>query len=626
MSGAPDPDAGAPPPPPDPLVNLIDRLKADVKVAYAADVIAAAADLKRTDPGRFVELLRDLKAFKHATPKSGFSLTIFNQMIGQKLAETSPVIAEPTDIATRLVEMSLAATHFLNPDDDETYADFVVNDQAMTGPVKGNAYRRWLKTLYYMKTHQAPPTEASKAAIATIESRAFVEQVYHRLFPRIGHYRNDDGDLAICLDRGSPTWEVIEIDHTGWRMLDEPAPVKFIRPEGGVGELPIPEHDGKIDDLEPLLNLRSRRDFIMLIGFILGCYQPIGPFLQLLLLGPHGSAKTSAMKRACALIDPIINDPLAPPREDREILIVAQSTFVQAYDNVKSISQERSAVYCRLSTGGGQRGRTLYTTKDPFGLWARRPLIQTATRMVVKEPDHVDRTVIVGTGTAFEDENEGKRKPEALLNPEFIQAWPKLFGCILDAVVEGLRRQRANEAIPVNLPRMADFAVWTYRCEQGLGWEPGTILNAYRESTLEYAQDVAELDPVAAAVITFMLKQPDGWKGSASMLLALLNHQDGGRPSRSRDWPRDAGDIAVHLSELTGVLFRNNLSVTWRRNGRERSIVMQWLTPARPNGADDGGESVMDDVAKPPTDQGKGQPNHEPPKFLFFPDPPRLVR
>jgi hypothetical protein len=361
---------------------------------------------------------------------------------------------------------------------------------------------------------------------------------------------------------------------------------------------PEPEEGGCIDDLEAMLNLRSRRDFIMLIGFVLGCYQPQRPFLQVLLMGPHGSAKTSAMKRACALIDPIINDPLAPPREDRAILIVAQTTFVQAYDNVKAISQERSAVYCRLSTGGGQRGRTLYTTKEPFGLWARRPLIQTATRMVVKEPDHVDRTVIVGTASAFEHEDEDKRKTEAELDPAFTLIWPKLLGCILDAVVIGLRRQQDKEPIPGRLPRMADFAVWAHRCETGLGWPRGTILNAYRESVQEYAQDVAELDPIAAAVLTFMLKRPDGWKGSASMLLALLNQQDGGRPLRSRDWPRDAGDLSSHLSELVSVLFRSNLSLTWKRNGRERTIVMQWLAPARPNGIDEDNKSATPEPAE----------------------------
>jgi hypothetical protein len=367
--------------------------------------------------------------------------------------------------------------------------------------------------------------------------------------------------------------------------------VKFIRPEGGIGEFPLPERGGGIGDLEKLLNLRSRRDFILAIAWILGCYQPANPYLQALLLGPHGSAKTSAMKRLCSLIDPILYDPLAPSREDRDVLVVAQSTFVQAFDNVKKISSERSAIYCRLSTGGGQRNRALYTDKSGYGLWARRPLIQTSTRMVVKEPDHADRTVIIGMGRAFENENEGKRKPESILNAEFAKVWPGLFGCILDAVVEGLRRQRANEPIPARLPRMADFVVWAGRCEVGLGWKSGTILDAYRKAIEEYAQDVAELDPVASAVITFMLKHPDGWKGTMTLLLALLNHADGGRATRSRDWPRNAVNLSIQLHELGSVFSRNKLLLEWHRNGRERLLTMIWIEGAPagppPNGLDE---------------------------------------
>jgi hypothetical protein len=593
---------------PDPLGNLFERMKLNVEAAYAPEVVAAAAKLKRGEPGKFVTLVRWLKAFKKENPASGFSLTLFNQAVDKLIAGTSAVVDAAGDAATRLVELSrLADAHYLNLDNEEAYADFKVKNQLITGPVTGAAYQRWLTMFFYKDMHRAPPREAFKAAIATIEARTFSEGVYHRLFPRIGHWKNDDGDTVIYLDRGSSQWDAIKIDHAGWRPVER-APVKFIRPDGGIGELPIPERSNKIkiNVLEAMLNLRSRRDFVLLIGFVLGCYQPAGPFLQVLLLGPHGSAKTSAMKRALALIDPVINDPLAPPREDREVLITAQTTFVQGFDNVKSISVERSAVYCRLSTGGGQRGRMLYTDKTGYGLWARRPLIQTSTRMVVKESDHVDRTVLIGMGDAFEDKNAGRRKPETVLDREFADAWPKLLACILDAVVEGLRRQRADEPIPENPPRMADFVVWAHRCETGLGWKQGTILNAYREAIAEYAQDVAELDPVASAVIAFMLDHPDGWTNTTTMLLALLGKLDAGRYARSKDWPRDAGNLGAQLHELSSVFFRNRLLLRWHRNGRERLVAMTWMTEAPPGQANGASRTANGEATQPETSAPEG--------------------
>jgi hypothetical protein len=146
--------------PVDPLTGLTERLKLDVKAGFTDDVIEAAAILKRSDAGKFVELLRDLKSFKRANPGSGFSLTVFNKQIDRKLAETSAIIADQVDTATRLVELSLAATYFLNPDDDATFADFIVNDQFMTGAVQGPAYQRWLQMLYYRDQHRAPTRKA----------------------------------------------------------------------------------------------------------------------------------------------------------------------------------------------------------------------------------------------------------------------------------------------------------------------------------------------------------------------------------------------------------------------------------------------------------------------------------
>jgi hypothetical protein len=439
---------------------------------------------------------------------------------------------------------------------------------------------------FYDNTKRAPPREAFKSAIRTIEARTFASKKAFRLHPRICRVLDDKGDPVIYLDRGSDAWDVFRIDRDGVELIVDP-PVKFVRPESGIGELPKPEWGGNIDVLEGMVNLRSRRDFALGIGWVLSGFQPISALLQALLLGQHGTAKTTTMKRLCALIDPILNEPLGPPDNVDNLMIAAQTTYVQGFDNVKRISEAMSAAYCRLSTGGGQRKRVLYTDKGLLGMWARRPLIQTSTRMVVKEPDLADRTVLIGSGMPFQDGQEDAYRPDDKVDEEFNAAWPKLFGCILSAIVEGLRHLKAGEPVPQRgIPRMAAFAIWSYRCEAGLGWERGTILRAYREAIRDFAQDIVELDAVAAAVMTFMVKHPDDWEGSATMLLALLNNQDSGRGPRSKDWPRDSHDLSAQLSELTTVLARNQLAVVWGRNesDRRRSITMRWL--AKPNGAD----------------------------------------
>jgi hypothetical protein len=587
--------------PPGPLEGLIERVRLDVKGAYATDVIQAAAEIRQKDPGRFIELLRDLKQFKAENPKCGFSATVFNKLVDRAVRVNSALAGDQqTDIASLLVEMSLSAKlHFLVGDNYDVYADIEVELDDATYPatvhVQGRTYRRWLSQLFYEKYGRAVPQDAFKAAINTIEARTYAEKVCFQLFPRIAQVE-EGGEVVIYLDRGSPGGEAFRIDHAGYTLVSDP-PVKFIRPEGGIGELPIPEPGGKIDALEPRLNLRGRRDFVLSVGWILGCFQPLYALLIALLIGRHGSAKTSTLRRLCALIDPLVDEPDEPVREDREVVMVAQDTYVQAIDNVVNISGSRSATFCRMSTGGSQRGRILFTTRDTYRISARRPMIMTSLRQVMTAPDLIDRTAIIGMGPPFEEENAANRKSERSLDAAFIAEWPKLFGCILDAVTEGLRYRRAGEPMPVLLPRMADFASWTYCCEGGLGWERGTILKAYLEALDEYAKDIAELDPIAAGIIAFMLDHSDGWRGTVTMLGAYLTRMGtGGTAKRGRPWALDLKDLAAAIDELASVLFRNGLKVTRSHAGGKREIILTWVPGNRPNGLDpepDDGEDVQ---------------------------------
>jgi hypothetical protein len=588
------PEAESQPPPLDPLDSLVDRAKAtgDVKLFYSEDVIKAAYALRKTEPGRFAELIRDLKAFKHENPRSGFTFEVFNLHL-KKLAqiESALMIGEP-DTSTLLVQLSLRARqHFMDTVTENIYADIEVDVDGIVYPatvaVQGRTYGRWLGMHFYSEYGRAAPIEAFKSALRTIEARTYSERRSFHLFQRIAQVEDANGDPVIYLDRGDPTGEALRIDHDGVELITDP-PVKFVRPEGGIGVLPVPVDGGNIDYMEKMLNLRGRRDFVLGIGWVLGCYQPRYALLVALLLGRHGSAKTSALRRFCALIDPLIDEPDEPVREDREVIVVAQDSYVQSSDNVVNISPTRSAALCRMSTGGSQRGRRFYTNAETYRIRARRPMIMTAIRMVVTAPDLIDRTAIVGMGSPFEEDNEGNREEERVLEEVFTKAWPTLFGCILRAVVEGLRHLRAGEPVPKPLPRMADFSAWTYRCEAGLGWDRGTILHAYREALQEYSKDIAELDSIASGLLGFMLDHPDGWRGSIAMLGAHLSKLDGGRPTRGRGWSWDLKDLSASIDDLASVLFRNGLKVARGHSGGKREVILSWLPNSRPNGVDDG--------------------------------------
>ena len=58
--------------------------------------------------------------------------------------------------------------------------------------------------------------------------------------------------------------ETVEIDDTGWRVIDNPT-VRFRR-AAGMKPLPIPVSGGSIELLRPFLNVQSDAHFVLVVG------------------------------------------------------------------------------------------------------------------------------------------------------------------------------------------------------------------------------------------------------------------------------------------------------------------------------------------------------------------------
>jgi hypothetical protein len=71
----------------------------------------------------------------------------------------------------------------------------------------------------------------------------------------------------LYLDLGETAWRAVEIDATGWRVIDQP-PVRFRR-AAGMQPLPMPVPGGSIDTLRNFLNVQSESDFILVVAWAL---------------------------------------------------------------------------------------------------------------------------------------------------------------------------------------------------------------------------------------------------------------------------------------------------------------------------------------------------------------------
>ena len=204
---------------------------------------------------------------------------------------------------------------------------------------------------------------------------------------------------------------------------------------------------------------------------------------------------------------------------------------------------------------------------------AQRPVILNGIPELTWRGDLADRAITF-TLPAIE---KGKHQSEEVLGERFEAARPAVLGCLLDAMVDGLKRlpdirERVRRG-ELPLPRMADFAVWGMAIAPGLGWSEEDFLTAYEQNRKAGQLAVLEGDPVADALIR-LVEQVGEWEGTATSLLKKLNSTN--HPIRYfRGWPRSPASLGATIRRLKPALGAVGIQVeTDNRTSARRSI---WL-------------------------------------------------
>src|SRR5205823_6469683 len=117
------------------------------------------------------------------------------------------------------------------------------------------------------------------------------------VFQRVGQH-----DGGIYVDLGDRERRAVEIRPGAYRVVEEP-PIRFLRPPGML-PLPEPAHGGSLEELRPLLNLADDDAYRLVVGFLLGGFQPRGPYPLLSLNGEQGAAKSTAATILRGMVDP----------------------------------------------------------------------------------------------------------------------------------------------------------------------------------------------------------------------------------------------------------------------------------------------------------------------------------
>ena len=540
----------------DPLDDLVERTNADPGAAFVPEMLEWLAVLKQEDRAAFETLRARLKA-------AGCRVTELDEVIADKSRDTNGRGPSQADI---LIELAQTAELFHAPD-GTAFADLDVNGHRETWPIRSHGFKLWLARRYYEETAGAVSSDARNAALNVIEAKAHFDAIERAVHVRIGSL---DGKLY--LDLGDDTWRAVEIDKSGWRVVDKP-PARFRR-AAGMQALPVPVSGGSVEKLRTFLNVQSDTDFVLAVAWLLAALRDRGPYPVIALSGEQGSAKSTFAAIMRALVDPNTAPLRALPREDRDLFIAANNGHVLAFDNVSALSAWLSDTLCRLATGGGFAVRQLYTDQDEILFDATRPVILNGIEDIVTRPDLADRAVFL----TLEPIPEERRRPEAELWATFEARRPRILGALLDAVVVGLRR--LPETRLPKLPRMADFALWATACETLL-WPAGTFWSAYSGNRDAAVEDVIDADPVAAAVRGVMATQTE-WTGTASDLLSALAKAVDERVTKTRTWPDTPRALSGRLRRTAPFLRKIGIVIGFKKEGKARTRTIQITTFPRP--------------------------------------------
>jgi hypothetical protein len=536
----------------DPLEGLVDKTVTDPGAPFVPGVLERLAVLKKEDRAAFEALRAQLQT-------AGCRVTALDEAIAEQNGDTGRRGPSQADIVVGLAQ----SVELFHSPDDTGFADLEINGHRETWPIRSKGFRRWLARCYFEATQGAPSSEALQSALNVIEARAHFDAPERVVYIRVGGL-----DERLYLDLGDEMRRAVEIDATGWRVIEKP-PVRFRR-AAGMQPLPMPAPGGSVEALRCFLNVQSDTDFVLVVAWALAVLHHRGPYPVIVLSGEQGSAKSTFSAILRALLDPNAAPLRALPRENRDFFIAANNGHVLAFDNVSSLTAGISDTTCRLATGGGFAVRHLYTNQDEVLFNATRPVILNGIEDIVTRPDLADRALFL----TLEPIPEERRRSEAELWAAFEVERPRILGVLLDGVVEGLKRLRETRLS--RLPRMADFALWATACETAF-WPAGTFWSAYYGNRDEAVEGVIEADPIAVVVRAIMATRTE-WTGTASDLLGALVGAAGERVAKSKTWPDGARALAGRLRRAAPFLRKIGIEISFGREGRARTRTIRITT------------------------------------------------
>lgn len=464
-----------------------------------------------------------------------------------------------SDILIRLGEQA----KFLCDEQEKPYAAVEIGGHTELLDMGKERFKDFLTREFFLETGKAPSLEAMNQALGTLKALAKFGGKKRRLKKRVAEWKG-----TIYYDLADKRWRSVRIAPDGCRILEK-SPLLFLRNNNMKAQVEPDLANGDVMLLKKHLRLRRSEDWILCAVYIVTCLIPTIPHPVLIIAGEKGAAKSTTLRMLKSIIDPSTRDLLVMPNAKNELALTLSNSYMPCFDNLDSLSAEKSDLLCTASTGGSIGKRKLYSDDDEISLSFKHCVGMNGINVVATRPDLLDRSLILELKRIPEEE----RKEESVIWKEFNKDLPRIVGGAMTAL------SKAMSIFPTvkldRLFRMADFTRWSFAVAEALDLGGENFLEAYQQNQSYANEEAIESHPVAAAIVAFTEKHSK-WEGTVSDFLRRLERIAFKEKinTTSKLWPKASHVLSKRLKEIKSNLEQKGIRYSISHGGSAKIITI----------------------------------------------------
>lgn len=389
---------------------------------------------------------------------------------------------------------------------------------------------------------------ASEKVINMFVGMAVASERKLDIFRRNGNF---EGDIYINL--GDKDGNFIGITEEGWRKTNR-APIHFIT---SPKDTPLPDPICcELNDFLPiwnnLFNFKDQNSSYIALAFTIKAMMPgSGANPILVIEGVQGSGKTTISTVFKKLIDPTTPAVFSPPAHGKDLLIMANSSYLIVIDNSSGLSPQMSDELCRMSTGVGMILRVLYQTDEERVYNLCKPIIINGIEELTDRADFVERALILYLNPIKSD----TRISESHFWESFNENYPKLLGGLYSLISHVLKVLPSIQN--KNLVRMTEFNRIGLALDKAFNNPDGYFSDVLKEHQDQKISSIFDSD-MFCQLIKEALERSGNLEGSASQLMKkIYRNQSDKIPNNIL--PRDPRKFKGKHQRLKPVLEKNGI-------------------------------------------------------------------